>query len=164
MDHLDLNFENREGKVVEPKDDVSAAVRANLEVSRVKMTEPTDLHVPVRNVDDTDFDDQFPGDQPDVDLTTNRTTREESDDEESGWTKAQQWGYAVMANSFNVCLSLSGIMIVKCSNGGNRRVLGDFFLGLAVSIMLGDSLLHIMPEVLGKLSVRRSSLCVCSSF
>ena len=55
----------------------------------------------------------------------------------------------IMDATVNVCLALSGIMIVKCSNGGNRRVLGDFFLGLAVSIMLGDSLLHIMPEVLG---------------
>ena len=157
MEHLDLNFENNGGKVVEPKD--SAAELASLEQRRVKMAEPqmqpTNFHASVRNVDDTDFDDQFS--QPDVNRITNRTTRDENDDEEGGWTKAQQWGYAVLANSFNVCLSLSGIMIVKCSNGGNRRVLGDFFLGLAVSIMLGDSLLHIMPEVLGKLSLRRLS-------
>ena len=65
------------------------------------------------------------------------------------WSKAEQWGYAILANSCVVCLSLCGILIVKCTNGDNRRIIGDYFLGLVVSIMLGDSLLHIMPEVLG---------------
>ena len=71
------------------------------------------------------------------------------DDVNEKWTKAEQWGYAILANSCVVCLSLCGILIVKCTNGNNRRIIGDYFLGLVVSIMLGDSLLHIMPEALG---------------
>ena len=142
---LDLNFENHGGKIAERKDINSAAY---LELFGLKISEPqlkpTNLHTPTRNVDENNFDATSKPPQP------ARTIREETDDDDDGWTKTQQWGYAVLANSFNVCLALSGIMIVKCSNGGNRRVLGDFFLGLAVSIMLGDSLLHIMPEVLGK--------------
>ena len=45
--------------------------------------------------------------------------------------------------------SLLGVFIVKCTNGQNRKFIGDVFLGLAVSTMLGDSFLHIMPSVLG---------------
>ena len=137
-----MNFENHGGKIVEQKD------INDVELFGVKMAEPQlksmNLHSPTSNVDENNFDATSKPPQLD------RMIREETDDDEDGWTKTQQWGYAVLANSFNVCLALSGIMIVKCSNGGNRRVLGDFFLGLAVSIMLGDSLLHIMPEVLGK--------------
>ena len=140
-----MNFENHGGKIAERKDINSAA---DAELFGVKMAEPqlkpTNIHTPTGNVDENNFDATSKSPHPD------RTIREETDDDDDGWTKTQQRGYAVLANSFNVCLALSGIMIVKCSNGGNRRVLGDFFLGLAVSIMLGDSLLHIMPEVLGK--------------
>lgn len=106
------------------------------------------IHSPALNVDGTSIDSTPNFGHPDV-SNNNRMIHYEGDaDNDVIWTKAQQWGYAFLANSFNVCLALSGIMIVKCSNGGNRRVLGDFFLGLAVSIMLGDSLLHIMPEIL----------------
>ena len=49
-----------------------------------------------------------------------------------------------------VLLSLLGIVIVKCTTNDNRKFVGDLFLGLAVSTMLGDSLLHILPSVLGK--------------
>ena len=147
---LDLNFENHGGKIAERKEINSAA---DFELFGVKMAQsqlkPTNLHIPTGNVDENNFDATSKPPQPDVNRTNNLTIREEDDKNDDGWTKTQQWGYAVLANSFNVCLALSGIMIVKCSNGGNRRVLGDFFLGLAVSIMLGDSLLHIMPEVLG---------------
>ena len=52
-------------------------------------------------------------------------------------------------NRFLVCLSLLGIFIVKCSSTKNRLFVGDVFLGLAVSTMLGDSILHILPAVLG---------------
>lgn len=52
-------------------------------------------------------------------------------------------------NPFLVCLSLLGIFIVKCSSTKNRLFVGDVFLGLAVSTMLGDSILHILPAVLG---------------
>ena len=141
MEQFGLDFENHGGKIAH--DGVSAADLANPQSVRLN------VHAPNLNIDDTETTDQSP--HPDANRSTSRTIREESPDEDQdGWTKAQQWGYAVLANSFNVCLALSGIMIVKCSNGGNRRVLGDFFLGLAVSIMLGDSLLHIMPEVLGR--------------
>ena len=51
----------------------------------------------------------------------------------------------------SVLLSLLGIVIVKCTTNDNRQFVGDLFLGLAVSTMLGDSLLHILPSVLGKL-------------
>ena len=104
-----------------------------------------DFHAIVDNITD-DFTGNFDG-----------TRHDEHDDHDDDgddivnekWSKAEQWGYAIFANSCVVCLSLCGILIVKCTNGNNRRIIGDYFLGLVVSIMLGDSLLHIMPEVLG---------------
>ena len=158
MEQFGLDFEKHGGKIAQRKDGVSAADLVYSQPVRVN------VHAPNLNIDDTNFETIGQSPHPDVNRSTSRTIREESPDEDQGgWTKAQQWGYAVLANSFNVCLALSGIMIVKCSNGGNRRVLGDFFLGLAVSIMLGDSLHHIMPEVLGRYNstiLRRLCLCV----
>ena len=49
----------------------------------------------------------------------------------------------------SVLMSLLGIIIVKFTTSDNRQYVGDLFLGLAVSTMLGDSLLHILPSVLG---------------
>ena len=78
------------------------------------------------------------------------------DHNHGSWTTAQQWGYATLANSVVVSFSLCGIVIVKCTNSKNRRTIGDFFLGLVVSIMLGDAIMHIMPHFLGK----RTSLSI----
>ena len=70
-------------------------------------------------------------------------------DHHNGWTTAQQWGYATLANSVVVSFSLCGIVIVKCTSGKSRQTIGDMFLGLCVSIMLGDGVMHIMPHFLG---------------
>ena len=72
-------------------------------------------------------------------------------DHHNDWTSAQQWGYATLANSVVVSFSLCGIVIVKCTSGKSRRTIGDMFLGLCVSIMLGDGIMHIMPHFLGKI-------------
>ena len=50
-----------------------------------------------------------------------------------------------------VALALLGIFLIKCSTPKSRLLVGDVFLGLSVSTMLGDSLLHILPSVLGNL-------------
>ena len=57
--------------------------------------------------------------------------------------------YATLANSVVVSFSLCGIVIVKCTSGKSRQTIGDMFLGLCVSIMLGDGVMHIMPHFLG---------------
>ena len=109
-----------------------------------------DFHAAVDNVTDVSDDSSVNERGNDQHFDDNDHDNNEEDDVVNGkWTKAEQWGYAILANSCVVCLSLCGILIVKCTNGNNRRIIGDYFLGLVVSIMLGDSLLHIMPEVLG---------------
>ena len=65
------------------------------------------------------------------------------------WNNAEKWGYAVLANSVLVLLSIVGILSVKCSDETSRQYVTDIFLGLAVSTMLGDSILHIIPIFLG---------------
>ena len=67
----------------------------------------------------------------------------------SKFTTAEKWGYAVLANSFLVLLAVVGILSVKCSDERSRLYVTDIFLGLAVSTMLGDSILHIIPIFLG---------------
>ena len=42
-----------------------------------------------------------------------------------------------------------GILSVKCSDEKSRLYVTDIFLGLAVSTMLGDTILHIIPIFLG---------------
>ena len=68
---------------------------------------------------------------------------------EEEWSTAQMWGYGVLANSVLVLLSIIGILSVKCSNEKNFQYITDIFLGLAVSTMLGDAILHIIPIFLG---------------
>jgi len=51
-----------------------------------------------------------------------------------------------------VALAVLGIFLIKCSTPKSRLLVGDVFLGLSVSTMLGDSLLHILPSVLGELN------------
>ena len=51
-----------------------------------------------------------------------------------------------------VALAVLGIFLIKCSTAKSRLLVGDVFLGLSVSTMLGDSLLHILPSVLGELN------------
>ena len=70
-------------------------------------------------------------------------------DIEDEWTRAQQWGYATLAYTFIVILSLSGLVLMKCTTNSTRTYVNDIFLGLAVSTMLGDAMLHIIPLVLG---------------
>ena len=112
----------------------------------------TDVHAAFNNVPEYSANDSVNRDSA-VDGDSHDDHDHDHDDHDDvvneKWTKAEQWGYAILANSCVVCLSLCGILIVKCTNGNNRRIIGDYFLGLVVSIMLGDSLLHIMPEVLG---------------
>ena len=45
--------------------------------------------------------------------------------------------------------SLIGIFVIKFTSPSSRTFVNDIFLGLAVSTMLGDALLHIIPIVLG---------------
>ena len=123
-------------------------------ISGLDQFKTTDVHAAYDNVDDASddgsvrHDSALSGDGHD-DHDHDHDHDDHDDDVNEKWTKAEQWGYAILANSCVVCLSLCGILIVKCTNGDNRRIIGDYFLGLVVSIMLGDSLLHIMPEVLG---------------
>ena len=70
-----------------------------------------------------------------------------TNDEE--WSTAQMWGYGVLANSVLVLLSIIGILSVKCTNEKSFQYVTDIFLGLAVSTMLGDAILHIIPIFLG---------------
>ena len=53
-----------------------------------------------------------------------------------------------------VALAVLGIFLIKCSTPKSRLLVGDVFLGLSVSTMLGDSLLHILPSVLGELNFK----------
>ena len=117
----------------------------------------TDLGYEINSVLDAyDYDDNGEGNN--EELTTNdapSTTQCDHDhddhdhDHHNGWTSAQQWGYATLANSVVVSFSLCGIVIVKCTTGKSRRTIGDMFLGLCASIMLGDGIMHIMPHFLG---------------
>ena len=56
----------------------------------------------------------------------------------------------IFYDSKKVALAVLGIFLIKCSTPKSRLLVGDVFLGLSVSTMLGDSLLHILPSVLGK--------------
>ena len=40
-------------------------------------------------------------------------------------------------------------IIEKNEAEGEKSLLGDFFISLAVSTMLGDAFFHILPEMLG---------------
>ena len=104
---------------------------------------------------DIDNDSVYGSDNDEEVQTTNDTpTTTECDDDHdhdhhNGWSTAQQWGYATLAISVVVSFSLCGIVIVKCTSGKGRQTIGDMFLGLCVSIMLGDGVMHIMPHFLG---------------
>ncbi|CAG5102205.1 Oidioi.mRNA.OKI2018_I69.chr1.g190.t1.cds [Oikopleura dioica] len=74
----------------------------------------------------------------------------EDDDEE--WSNAQAWGYATLANTVCVLLSLAGVGIILCNKRASPKMMTyiyDFFIALGVSTMLGDAFLHILPAVLG---------------
>lgn len=57
------------------------------------------------------------------------------------------YGYGTLANVLCCLCSLAGIIVLPCSSKAVYRILIATFVGLAVSTLSADALLHLLPEV-----------------
>ena len=100
--------------------------------------------------DDHDHDDHDDHDHDEHDDHDDHDHDDHDDHDDGEWSTAEKWGYATLANAFLVSLSLLGILLIKSTSANARVYVNDVFLGLAVSTMLGDAILHILPYIIGK--------------
>ncbi|XP_052804056.1 zinc transporter ZIP4-like isoform X2 [Mya arenaria] len=62
---------------------------------------------------------------------------------------AERYGYGTLANIICCLCSVTGVVILPCTNQAIYRVLMAAFVGLAVSTLSSDALLHLLPMALG---------------
>lgn len=64
-------------------------------------------------------------------------------------TDLERYGYGTIANILCCLCSLGGVMILPCTSKSVYRILIATFVGLAVSTLSSDALLHLLPMALG---------------
>ncbi|XP_045207456.2 zinc transporter ZIP12-like isoform X2 [Mercenaria mercenaria] len=64
-------------------------------------------------------------------------------------TDAERYGYGTLANVLCCLCSLAGIIVLPCSSKSVYRILIAIFVGLAVSTLSADALLHLLPMAFG---------------
>jgi len=57
------------------------------------------------------------------------------------------YGYGTLANIICCLCSVSGVLILPCASKAVYRILMAVFIGLAVSTLASDALLHLLPMV-----------------
>lgn len=62
---------------------------------------------------------------------------------------AERYGYGTLANILCCLCSLTGVIILPCASKNVYRILLATFVGLAVSTLSADALLHLLPMALG---------------
>ena len=70
------------------------------------------------------------------------------------------YGYGTLANILCCLCSLGGVIVLPCANKSVYRILMATFIGLAVSTLSSDALLHLLPMVIGKHTEQIEKKCI----
>ncbi|KAL4228926.1 hypothetical protein ACF0H5_011967 [Mactra antiquata] len=74
---------------------------------------------------------------------------DDHDDDDGHPTDAERYGYGTLANILCCLCSLAGVIVLPCARKSVYRVLMATFVGLGVSTLSSDALLHLLPMALG---------------
>lgn len=75
--------------------------------------------------------------------------RKAAKNDEKHTSDLERYGYGTIANVLCCLCSLTGVVILPCASKGLYRILMATFVGLAVSTLSADALIHLLPMALG---------------
>eukprot|EP01102_Stenamoeba_stenopodia_P008247 TRINITY_DN2353_c0_g1_i2.p1 TRINITY_DN2353_c0_g1~~TRINITY_DN2353_c0_g1_i2.p1 ORF type:complete len:518 (+),score=134.11 TRINITY_DN2353_c0_g1_i2:200-1753(+) len=74
---------------------------------------------------------------------------EETEDECQPPSTAERWGYAILSSIIITLIAVVGIVLIPLNNKKIREYIIDTLIAFAVGALLGDAILHLLPEAFG---------------